>query len=112
MSKNRCPDHMHRGSYQSRHAVIVTHLAPTALQYNRARPFLSPNDRRGRTIALNIVRPGTGLDLDEANWMQTRPGEGWFVYLRLYGPEKLSLANSNFKPVPGEGTANLTDRNW
>jgi len=20
--------------------------------------------------------------------VQTRPGEGWFVYLRLYGPEK------------------------
>lgn len=22
------------------------------------------------------------------NWVQTRPGEGWFVYLRLYGPEE------------------------
>lgn len=24
----------------------------------------------------------------EDNWVQTRPGAGWFVYLRLYGPEK------------------------
>lgn len=24
----------------------------------------------------------------EENWVQTRPNAGWFVYLRLYGPEK------------------------
>jgi hypothetical protein len=24
--------------------------------------------------------------VNELNWVQTRPGEGWFVYLRLYGP--------------------------
>ena len=24
--------------------------------------------------------------VNERNWVQTRPGEGWFVYLRLYGP--------------------------
>ena len=22
------------------------------------------------------------------NWVQTNPGKGWFVYLRLYGPEQ------------------------
>jgi hypothetical protein len=22
----------------------------------------------------------------ESNWLQTIPGKGWFVYLRLYGP--------------------------
>ena len=26
--------------------------------------------------------------VNKANWVQTRPGEGWFVYLRLYGPGK------------------------
>jgi hypothetical protein len=26
--------------------------------------------------------------VNPANWVQTRPGEGWFVYLRLYGPGK------------------------
>ncbi len=24
----------------------------------------------------------------KANWVQTRPGAGWFAYLRLYGPEQ------------------------
>ena len=24
----------------------------------------------------------------EKNWVQTKPGMGWFAYLRLYGPEK------------------------
>jgi hypothetical protein len=24
----------------------------------------------------------------EANWVRTTPGKGWFVYLRLYGPEQ------------------------
>ena len=27
-------------------------------------------------------------NVEETNWVQTKPGEGWFVYLRLYGPEK------------------------
>ena len=26
--------------------------------------------------------------VSKANWVQTRPNSGWFVYLRLYGPEK------------------------
>jgi hypothetical protein len=33
-----------------------------------------------------------GAELPEGvakeNWVQTKPGKGWFVYLRLYGPEK------------------------
>lgn len=32
--------------------------------------------------------PALPEGVNEANWVQTRPGEGWFVYLRLYGPEK------------------------
>ena len=27
-----------------------------------------------------------GIPID--NWVQTKPGKGWFVYLRLYGPEQ------------------------
>jgi hypothetical protein len=27
-------------------------------------------------------------DVPKENWIQTKPGLGWFVYLRLYGPEK------------------------
>lgn len=31
--------------------------------------------------------PNRPADVPEANWVQTTPGKGWFVYLRLYGPE-------------------------
>jgi len=27
-------------------------------------------------------------DVPEKNWVQTKPGKGWFAYIRLYGPEK------------------------
>ena len=33
------------------------------------------------------------------NWVQTRPGDGWFVYLRLYGPEKSFFEK---KWIPGD----------
>ncbi len=42
-----------------------------------------------------IVNPDTSVDIyfspeplsgKEANWIQTIPGKGWFVFLRLYGP--------------------------
>jgi hypothetical protein len=32
--------------------------------------------------------PEQPKDVPEANWVQTKPGKGWFVYLRLYGPEQ------------------------
>jgi hypothetical protein len=32
--------------------------------------------------------PKLPADVPEANWVQTTPGKGWFVYLRLYGPEQ------------------------
>jgi hypothetical protein len=32
--------------------------------------------------------PKRPAGVPEANWVQTRPGSGWFAYLRLYGPEK------------------------
>jgi len=31
--------------------------------------------------------PGLPDGAAEENWVQTKPGLGWFVYLRLYGPE-------------------------
>ena len=42
-----------------------------------------------------VVNPDTSVDVyfgpepppgKEANWIQTIPGKGWFVFLRLYGP--------------------------
>ena len=32
--------------------------------------------------------PKLPADVPEENWVQTMPGKGWFVYLRLYGPEQ------------------------
>ncbi len=32
--------------------------------------------------------PELPAEATEANWVQTRPRAGWFVYLRLYGPEE------------------------
>ena len=32
--------------------------------------------------------PNRPADVTEQNWVQTKPGKGWFVYLRLYGPEQ------------------------
>ena len=32
--------------------------------------------------------PELPTDVPEENWVQTKPGMGWFVYLRLYGPEQ------------------------
>lgn len=32
--------------------------------------------------------PELPKDVPEQNWVQTKPDRGWFVYLRLYGPEK------------------------
>jgi len=27
----------------------------------------------------------------EGQWIKTKPGQGWFVYLRLYGPEQAAF---------------------
>jgi hypothetical protein len=35
----------------------------------------------------------------EENWVQTKPGMGWFAYLRLYGPEKPYFQK---KWIPGD----------
>jgi hypothetical protein len=32
--------------------------------------------------------PELPKDVPENNWVQTTPGKGWFVYIRLYGPEQ------------------------
>ena len=32
--------------------------------------------------------PELPANVPEQNWVQTTPGKGWFVYLRLYGPEQ------------------------
>jgi len=43
--------------------------------------------------------PSQPADALEDNWVQTMPGKGWFVYLRLYGPE-LSYFEKTW--IPGD----------
>jgi hypothetical protein len=49
---------------------------------------------------------GTSVDLfvgpkappgDEARWIKTEPGKGWFAYIRIYGPEQAAFDKS-WKP--------------
>ncbi|NCG03507.1 MAG: DUF1214 domain-containing protein, partial [Actinomycetales bacterium] len=35
-------------------------------------------------LTIGPQRPSEGA----GNWIQTRPGKGWFAILRLYGPEE------------------------
>ncbi len=32
--------------------------------------------------------PKLPAGVPKENWVQTKPDQGWFVYLRLYGPEQ------------------------
>ena len=61
------------------------------------RAFRPPTRRRNdiQTKIVKIVGPGTHLYYGptppkgkEKNWVQTIPGQGWWVYLRFYAPSK------------------------
>ena len=41
--------------------------------------------------------PKLPADVPEQNWVETTPGKGWFVYLRLYGPEQ-AYFDKSWKP--------------
>jgi hypothetical protein len=43
--------------------------------------------------------PALPADVPEENWVQTTAGKGWFVYLRLYGPERPYFDNTW---IPGD----------
>jgi hypothetical protein len=52
-------------------------------------------DNAGDTVELHFgpsAPPG-----DEARWIKTIPGRGWFVYMRLYGPEGPAFTG-DFRP--------------
>jgi hypothetical protein len=38
----------------------------------------------------------------EGQWIKTIPGKGWFVYFRIYGPERLAFDGS-WRPGDFEG---------
>ena len=64
----------------------------------QTRSYLQTDQRLpsiGSERAELVVNPDTSVDLyfspepppgKEANWVQTLPGKGWWIMLRLYGP--------------------------
>ena len=46
-------------------------------------PAATANDDGSTTVTFGPERPA---DSPEGNWIQTDPGKGWFVLLRLYSP--------------------------
>jgi len=70
---------------------IVVYDPQTRSQLQTGQPFPGRNNQRHK---LDVNKDGS-VDLyfapqapkgNEANWIQTVPGKGWFAALRLYGP--------------------------
>jgi hypothetical protein len=70
---------------------IVAYDPQTRSQLQTGQPFPGKNNQRHK---LDVNKDGS-IDLyfapkapkgKEANWIQTVPGKGWFIALRLYGP--------------------------
>lgn len=57
------------------------------------RPGLQTNPDGSATVWFGPTAPAG----HEANWVQTRPGKGWKVLLRLYGPLE-PWFNKSWKP--------------
>ncbi|UCD58112.1 MAG: DUF1214 domain-containing protein [Candidatus Hydrogenedentota bacterium] len=61
------------------------------IQNEQGRPLVGsvhgakPNDDGSYDVYFGPELPE---GVPEENWVQTKPGMGWFLYLRLYGPEK------------------------
>jgi hypothetical protein len=49
------------------------------------------------TGATDLYFDPTGPAGNEGRWIKTNPGKGWFVYFRLYGPERPAFDGS-WKP--------------
>lgn len=70
---------------------VVVYDPQTRSELQTAQPYPSKNSRRD-TLAQNpdgsvdLLFGPTEPDADGLNWIQTVPGKGWFLILRLYGP--------------------------
>ena len=100
-------DHDAAGRYLDGGKTYRLHLPPdipakdfwSLVVYDPQTRSLLQTDQRfpslGSQKADLVVNPDTSVDVwfgperpagRESNWIQTIPGKGWFVYLRLYGP--------------------------
>jgi hypothetical protein len=70
---------------------IVTDQGKAAM-----RSLFEPKDKAAESSTDLYFSP-TALDGKEGQWIKTIPGKGWFVYLRLYGPEDAAFEGT-WKP--------------
>jgi hypothetical protein len=70
---------------------VVAYDPQTRSELQTSQPFPSKNNRRDPLIvnedgSVDLYFGPTAPEGQEANWIETVPGKGWFVLLRLYGP--------------------------
>jgi hypothetical protein len=68
----------------------------TRSELQTRQPYPSKNNTRDKMVAngdgsidLYFGPPGSAPNGKEANWLETKPGKGWFTLLRAYGPLKV-----------------------
>jgi hypothetical protein len=70
---------------------VVVYDPQTRSELQTSQPFPSKNNKRDKLIAnadgsVDLYFGPKAPEGKDANWIQTIPGKGWFVLLRLYGP--------------------------
>jgi hypothetical protein len=69
--------------------IVYDNQTRSMVQTDQKAPSVSSQDKRVKTNADGSVDvyfgPKAPAGLDH-NWVQTIPGKGWFMILRLYGP--------------------------
>ena len=71
---------------------FVAYDPQTRSMLQTSQPYPSKNSERNKDLVVNqdgsvtLFFGPTEPKGNEANWIQTRPGKGWFGVLRLYGP--------------------------
>jgi len=70
---------------------VVLYDPQTRSELQTGQPFPSKNSRRDKMSvnadgSVDIYFGPKAPEGKEANWIETRPGKGWFVIFRLYGP--------------------------
>jgi hypothetical protein len=80
-----------------RDGPMVIELPPWPADLCRVRPEPAVGGRHGRRRRRRargaVVRP-SGPEGAEGRWIKTIPGRGWFVYVRIYGPEQPAFEGS------------------
>jgi hypothetical protein len=50
-----------------------------------------------------VLSFGPNPPADDSHWVKTTPGRGWFVYLRIFGPEQPAF-DGTWKPGDFQAT--------